>query len=146
MIGRTMMGRVDSRLRQAKATDDTLGGIGCVCVGDPAQCEAMFDKQLYDETPARDDVDGNEKKNTRLSNMGLAVYDEFDEAIVLTTVHRMGQIEDPQTPEDHAYNARAHTFWDIMLRLRDALRPSSTSGTTSAARRLRKSHGQRYRG
>ena len=70
----------------------------------------MFDKQLYDETPARDDVDGNEKKNTRLSNMGLAVYDEFDEAIVLTTVHRMGQIDDPKTPEDHAYNACAHTF------------------------------------
>ena len=52
--------------------------------------------------------------------MGLAVYDEFDEAIVLTTVHRMGQIDDPKTPEDHAYNARAHTFWDIMLRLRDS--------------------------
>ena len=65
-------------------------------------------------------MDGNDKKTTRLSNMGLAVYDEFDEAIVLTTVHRMGQIEDPKTPEDHEYNARAHTFWDIMLRLRDS--------------------------
>ena len=85
-----------------------------------AQCEAMLDKQLYDETPARDDLDGGEKKNTRLTNMGLSVYDEFDEAIVLTKVHRMGQVENPQTPEDHAYNARAHTFWDIMHRLRDS--------------------------
>ena len=51
--------------------------------------------------------------------MGLAAFDEFHEAIVLTTVHRMGQIEKPKTPEDHEYNARAQTFWAIMLRLRD---------------------------
>ena len=72
MVGRTMMGRIDSRFRQGKVTDETLGDVGCVCVGDPAQCEAMFQKQIYDETPARDDVDGGEKKNTRLSNAGLA--------------------------------------------------------------------------
>lgn len=74
MIGRTMMGRIDSRFRQGKATDETLGGVGCVGVGGPAQCEAMFQKQIYDETPARDDVDGGEKKKHATVQQGAGRF------------------------------------------------------------------------
>ena len=52
MVGRQMMGRIDSRMEQAKVglnpAEETLGGASCVAVGDPAQCEAMMDQQIYD--------------------------------------------------------------------------------------------------
>ena len=52
MVGRQMMGRIDSRLEQAKAGKNekeySLGGVSCVAVGDPAQCEAIMDQQIYD--------------------------------------------------------------------------------------------------
>ena len=55
MIGRQMMGRIDSRLQQAKAgrnpTEEFLGGVSSVLVGDPAQCEAIRDQQIYDTVP-----------------------------------------------------------------------------------------------
>ena len=47
MIGRKMMGRIDSRIQQAVAdrncNDESLGGMSLVCIGDPAQCQALFD-------------------------------------------------------------------------------------------------------
>ena len=55
MIGRQMMGRIDARMQQAKPhselTDDSLGGMSLVCIGDPAQCQALFDQQIYDMEP-----------------------------------------------------------------------------------------------
>ena len=52
MIGRQFMGKIDARLRQGAAgragADRSLGGLSAICVGDPAQCEAMRDQQLYD--------------------------------------------------------------------------------------------------
>ena len=62
MIGRQMMGRIDSRFRQGKAEQsggmDNLGGLSCVCVGDPAQCEAIRDQQIYDVAPHKDTAEG----------------------------------------------------------------------------------------
>ena len=51
-----MMGRIDSRLRQARPGGEHperpgLGGVSCVAVGDPAQCEATRDQQLFDIAP-----------------------------------------------------------------------------------------------
>ena len=42
MVGRQFMGKIDARLKQGKAgepgADESLGGLSCVCVEDPAQC------------------------------------------------------------------------------------------------------------
>ena len=40
--------------------------------------------------------------------------------MLLTHVHRQSHIQNPQTPEDHAYNERSDRFWDIIHRLRDS--------------------------
>ena len=123
MIGRKMMGRIDSRFRQGKAVDssttESLGNISCVGIGDPAQCDAMGDDQFYDERPRQDKSTDEDSTHTRLSNIGLSVYAEFDEVIILTHVHRMSHIRDPKNAEDIAYNDRATKYWDIMDRLRD---------------------------
>ena len=58
MIGRQMMGRIDSRLNQAKARKNpmeySLGGVSCVAVGDPAQYEAIIDQQIYYVKPHKE--------------------------------------------------------------------------------------------
>ena len=52
MIGRKMMGRIASRLEQAAADKspghESCGGFSLAVVGDPAQCQAIFDQQIYD--------------------------------------------------------------------------------------------------
>ena len=114
MIGRKMMGRIDSRLRQGKAvnayTSESLGNVSCVCIGDPAQCDAMGDDQFYDERPRQDKSTDEDDAHARLSNIGLSVYAEFDEVIVLTHVHRMSHIKNPETEDDVAYNDRSTKF------------------------------------
>ena len=83
MVGRQFMGKIDDRLKQAKAgrtpSDASLGGLSCVCVGDPAQCEAMGDQQLYDVKPHKRTQDGETNAAARFSNIGLSVYSEFQE-------------------------------------------------------------------
>ena len=54
-----------------------------------------------------------------LSNTGKDIFNLFDKVIILQTVHRLRQIEDPQTPSDHAYNARADQFLATLHRVRD---------------------------
>ena len=54
-----------------------------------------------------------------LSNPGKDIYNLFDKVIILQTVHRLRQIENPQTPDDHAYNARADQFLTTLHRVRD---------------------------
>ena len=54
-----------------------------------------------------------------LSNSGLEVYNSFDKVIILQTVHRLKQIENPITATDHEYNARADKFLEILHRVRD---------------------------
>jgi len=123
MIGRRMIGRADARFRQGKATElsqsQCLGNLSCVGIGDPAQCDAMADEQFYDERPRQDTSTNADCKSTRLSNIGLSVYAEFDEVIILTHVHRMSHIDNPQNDEDIAYNERGKTYWDIVHRLRE---------------------------
>ena len=97
MVGRQFMGKIDARLRQGKAgepgADQSLGGLSCVCVGDPAQCEAMQDQQIYDVTPHRKTALDEPPECAKFSNIGLSVYSEFDDVIVLSTVHRLRFIE-----------------------------------------------------
>ena len=119
MVGRQMMGRVDSRLSKAKPhrEDSTLGGTGLVCVGDPGQCQAMFDQQLYDTNPHSQSKDFT--SNAKLSNRGLQIYEECDKYIILNNVHRINVIENPKSQEDIDYNVRAQEFLRLLHRLRD---------------------------
>ena len=78
MLGRQMMGRIDSRLRQATAdhdiVEDDLGGLSAVCVGDPAQCEAIMDQQMYDTEPHRRTDVMEEDSCAKFSNAGFNFY------------------------------------------------------------------------
>ena len=46
-------------------------------------------------------------------------FKRHNKVIILQTVHRLRQIENPQTPADHAYNARADQFLATFHRVRD---------------------------
>ena len=121
MVGRTMMGRIASRFDQAKPDkehdDESLGGTSLVCVGDPGQCQALWDQQLYDRAPHKSTHELS--VTSKLSNRGLGIYEEFDKYIILNEVHRLNVIEDPKTPEDHSYNQRAYDFLKLLHRVRD---------------------------
>ena len=123
MVGRQFMGRIDSRFEQAKAGKNScgfsLGGVSCVGVGDPAQCEAIFDQQMYDVRSHKKTTLEGDAPSVQLSNRGLSVYSEFSDVIILTKAHRLTKIDDPQTPEDHAFNYRAEKFVQVLRRLRD---------------------------
>ena len=119
-----MMGRIDSRLRQATAErydcDDVLGGLSAVCVGDPAQCEAIMDQQIYDTDPHKRTNDMEEDSAAKLSNVGLNVYEHFNEVIILTHVHRLHTLDKENlSEEEKEYNERARRFIEIMHRSRD---------------------------
>ena len=127
MIGRQMMGRIDRRLRQSKAgrdlSSEVLGGLSCICVGDPAQCEAIFDQQIYDSKPR---VSSNETTHldatSRLSNTGLEVFASFDDVIILRTPQRVktiAQLNRELTPAEKDYNEQATRFLEVLHRLRD---------------------------
>ena len=66
MIGRQFMGRIDSRLNQAKAGSNaksaSLGGVSSVLSGDPAQCEAISDQQPYDTNAHRETAAAGESQ------------------------------------------------------------------------------------
>ena len=123
MIGRQMMGRIDSRMEQAKGyqneRSESLGGVSCVAVGDPAQCEAMHDQQSYNTTPHKGTANDGDKQHVQLSNRGLEVYSSFTKVIVLTKTHRLTMIKEPKTKAEHEFNARAEKFVAVLRRLRD---------------------------
>ena len=123
MIGRQMMGRIDSRLQQAKAgrnpAEEFLGGVSSVLVGDPAQCEAIRDQQIYDTVPHKRTASDHDQQHVQLSNRGLEVYNSFRKVVVLTKTHRLTKIENPQTTADEAFNDRAERFVTVLRRLRD---------------------------
>ena len=123
MVGRQMMGRIDSRLHQAKADtnlqDYDFGGLSCVCAGDLAQCEAIHDQQPYNLKTHPETTKNASAQRVLLSNKGLTIYDQFEHVIVLTTCHRLKTIDEPKSPEENAYNDRADMFLQILHRLRD---------------------------
>ena len=124
MVDRRFMGRIDARFAQGDAGRNPLdeplgGGVSRVCVGGPAQCEAIPDQQIYDRAPPEDTVTQADAQHVQLSNRGLAVYEEFQNVVVLDNVHRLQTLDDAHTPEQVAYNDRCVTFCEILLRLRD---------------------------
>ena len=123
MVGRQMMGRIDDRFNQGRAGQNeagySLGGVSCVGVGAPAQCEAILDQQIYDVTCHSRTHLEPERPAVQLSNQGLDIYANFPHVIILTKAHRLIKIEDPRSDEDHAFNERADRFVQVLRRLRD---------------------------
>ena len=125
VIGRQMMGRIHCRLRQSSSGRDepvtSLGGFSCVAVGDPAQCEAIFDQQSYDpQIRVPTGYDGSLSNAAKLSNLGLDVCASFTTVVILKTPHRIRQLcSDQLSHEDTAYNDRAQRFVEVQHRLRD---------------------------
>jgi hypothetical protein len=125
MIGRQLMGKVDSRCEQAfgtRSTDmtPTLGGKACVLVGDPAQCPPIADEVFFATGAHADTAERPDTTRVTLSNRGRLVFETFQEAIVLQHCHRIRRIAGSQLTEDErAYNDRGRAFLEVVTRLRD---------------------------
>ena len=123
MLGRQLMGQVESRLQQGKAGQNplrsSLGGLSCVGVGDPAQIEAINEQQMYDTSLHKETHAQSCTDRVVLSNNGLGVYSEFSEVIILQTVHRASFHANPVTAEERAYNDQGNHSQTILTRLRD---------------------------
>ena len=78
-----------------------------------------MDQQIYDVAPHKDTAVGQDKAHVLLSNRGLHVYASFTKVVILTKTHRLATIDDPQPPEDHAFNERAKKFVSVLRRVRD---------------------------
>jgi len=121
-IGRQFLAGIDSRLAQAfprpMQGDDapSFGQRSVILCGDPAQCAAIFDHQPYDPRIYAD----TPTSESRLTNKGLMLYREFDEAIVLTTCHRVTlDVGTLQGEEASACKARAQRFLELLHKVRD---------------------------
>ena len=125
MIGRQMMGRIHSRLLQARPsqlhTAAPLASLSCVAVGDPAQCEAIFDQQLYDPLPRSPTAEvGGLSANAKLSNLGLHVYSTFQNVVILKTPQRVRKrLGADLSDADLDFNQRADRYQDLLHRFRD---------------------------
>ena len=123
MIGRQFMGRIDSRLHQGRAGLNpnlySLGGVSGVCSGDPAQCDAISDQQMYDTSAHRDTVSASDAQRVQLSNAGMSVYDGFNQVVVLSKIHRLTRLSEATTKEQRMYNQRCVRFAEIPPRMRD---------------------------
>ena len=92
MVGRQLMAKIDDRFGQAKPDNPkryTLGGVSCVGIGDPAQCEAIGQQQMYDKTLHKETAQNADASHVALSNRGLDVYSEFTNVVILSNVHRL---------------------------------------------------------
>jgi ATP-dependent DNA helicase PIF1 len=96
MIGRTMAGMMDSRLRQI-VTDEVMGGVGVLLFGDFAQLPPVGDSPLYSSKVPR--------KPLQIS--GRDAYLSFNQSITLQQIFRQ-QGNDPVSQQ----------FRDLLLRQR----------------------------
>ena len=114
------MGKIDSRLRQGKSKPELLGDVSCLCVGDPGQCAAQHDQQLYD-IDRHPNISGDSATSAPVhSNVGLEVYRSFTDCIILTSVYRFHTLQKENlTKEEEEYNARGRRWMEVLHRLRD---------------------------
>ena len=96
VIGQTMLGWIDRRLRQASGLmNETFGGFSLILVGDTAQLPPVMDKPLYHAAPA-----------DTMSLMGYCAYQKIYNVVKLIENRRV-------TSEDQ------HQFRQLLIRLRD---------------------------
>ena len=124
MIGKQMMGKISSRCRQARGaadnpTDEDLGNMSAVLIGDPAQCPPIRDEPCFETEPHKDTRADPDAIRVRMSNRGAVVYDSFRDVIILQRCHRVRTRQQTTDAADVAYNERGARFVQIMTRLRD---------------------------
>ena len=100
MLSQVMLGKIDSRLRQAKNTNNLFfGGLSMMLIGDPGQLLPVAGSSLYDT-----------KLKSTLAIAGYLAYKKFDIVITLEAVMRQQNLDnDPD---------QAH-FMDLLPRLRN---------------------------
>ena len=120
MVGRQFMGKINSRLCQAKGNNNLLGDVSCISVGDPGQCAASHDQQIFDIDKHPDTSEDTATRAPVHSNVGLEVYRSFEDCIILTTVYRFNKVNKEElTAQEKEYNARGKRWMEVLHRLRD---------------------------
>jgi ATP-dependent exoDNAse (exonuclease V) alpha subunit len=100
MMSQIMLGKIDSRLRQAKNKNELFGGISIMLIGDPGQLPPVGGSTLFE----------NKKLNNTLAISGYLAYKKFKIVITLEAMMRQKNLNnDPQ---------QAH-FMALLPRLRD---------------------------
>ena len=85
MLGQTLFGWIDKRLRQITGhCDEPFGGKSVVLIGDPGQLPPVGDKPLYHSQPS-----------SGVAEQGRCMYHLFDKVVRLQTKHRV-QGSDPK--------------------------------------------------
>ena len=135
MIGRAMLGKIDHRCREARGDHrvvgvrrtGSLGGLGCIELGDFKQAPPIGDESQYREEAYRgkggqrqEDIDDNVIPTNKLVARGLALRNEFQDVVFLGKVHRRDDGNDEMSPgERQVYREEADRFQEVMLRMAD---------------------------
>lgn len=99
MVGRSLFGQIDARLRQASPhhADEVLGGCSSLLVGDFGQLPPVMDLPLYSSVAS-----------SAITDLGHTAYKFFTKAVTLTQVMRQDGLDGEQV-----------RFREILLHLRD---------------------------
>ncbi len=125
MIGLQTLGKTSIRAGEVLGTGrpaygdnlESYGGRDVMLAGDPKQCQPIGDDAMYKEGAykgrgcRRGDGDDDVLPAEDLANGGLAVRKEFQDVVILQTVHRLDDGDDAMAPEVRAaYREDADRF------------------------------------
>ena len=99
MLSQTMLGKIESRLQQAKSNNNVFGGISLILIGDPAQLLPVCATSLYDK-----------QLKTLLKVAGHEAYKKFEIVITLDAVMRQQNLNN---------DTQQAKFIELLPRLRD---------------------------
>ena len=106
MVGRKILGQIDTRLRQAvpRNADKVFGGCSCLLFGDFGQLPPVMDSPLF-----------TTKSGSAMSDLGRTVYQTFTKAVVLTEVMR----QSGNNPEQRLFRNILHHLRNGEVTLED---------------------------